>query len=121
MTIKRLFLAGAIAASATLATSAHAHAKLQSSDPAAGSILANAPTQVRLKFNEAVEPAFSKIRLNDAKNAEIPLPRAEADPRDPSVMTAALPVLRSGTYRIEWTAMSHDSHKTKGEFIFRIK
>ncbi|GAB3458098.1 copper homeostasis periplasmic binding protein CopC [Massilia terrae] len=121
MFAKRLFLAGAFAAGAALATSAQAHAKLQSSDPAAGSIVATAPRQIRLKFNEAVEPAFSKIILSDDKNADIKLPHVEVDKADPSVMTATLPALGHGTFRVQWTAMTHDSHKTKGDFTFQVK
>lgn len=121
MSLKRLFVAGAFAATAAVSTSAQAHAKLQSSDPAAGSTLASAPKQLRLKFNEALEPAFSKITLSDAKNVDIKLPRTDVDKGDPSILTAALPPLGSGTYRVQWTAMSHDSHKTKGDFTFQVK
>lgn len=121
MSLKRLFVAAACAASAAVAMPAQGHAKLQSSDPAAGSTVASAPKQLRLKFNEALEPAFSKIVLRDAKQAEIKLPHAAIDQSDASVLTAPLPALTSGVYRVQWTAMSRDSHKTTGEFIFHIR
>lgn len=121
MSLKRLFVAAACAASTAVALPAQAHAKLQSSDPAAGSTVASAPKQLRLTFNEALEPAFSKIVLSDAKQTEIKLPQAAIDQGDASVLIVALPPLASGAYRVQWTAMSHDSHKTKGEFIFHVK
>lgn len=36
-------------------------------------------------------------------------------------MTAALPPLSAGAYRIRWSAMTHDGHKTKGEVTFKVR
>ena len=41
--------------------------------------LASAPKQVRLKFNEALEPAFSKIQLTGPQNKEIPVTGTAVD------------------------------------------
>lgn len=121
MSIQRILAAGAFALAGAASSSAFAHAKLQSSDPQAGSTLASAPKQVRLKFNEALEPAFSKITLVGAGNKEIAVTAVAVDKADPSVMTAQLPPLAAGAYRIRWSAMTHDSHKTKGEVPFTVK
>ena len=118
---KQLMIAGLFAAATAAAATAQAHAKLQASDPQANSTLASAPKQLRLKFNEALEPAFSKIKLTDAKNAEIALQHAEVEKTDPTVMAAAVPALGSGTYHVLWSTMTHDGHKTKGEFTFQVK
>jgi methionine-rich copper-binding protein CopC len=72
--------AGTLASAAT--SSAFAHAKLQSSDPGAGSTLDTAPKQVRLKFNEPLEPAFSRIRLTGPQNNEIPIAATAVDKPD---------------------------------------
>jgi methionine-rich copper-binding protein CopC len=117
-----IFIAGAFAVAAAATGTAQAHAKLESSDPQAGSTLAAAPTHIRLKFNEALEPAFSKIQLTNGSNASVLLPHsAEVDKGDPSVLVAQTPGLRSGTYHVQWATMTHDGHKTKGEFAFRVK
>ncbi|NIA56172.1 copper homeostasis periplasmic binding protein CopC [Massilia sp. TW-1] len=100
---------------------AFAHAKLQSSDPRAGSMLDKAPTQVRLKFNEALEPAFSKIKLTGPRNTAIPVAGATVDKADPAVLAAPLPALSAGAYRVQWSTMAHDGHKVKGEFTFTVK
>jgi methionine-rich copper-binding protein CopC len=121
MSIKRILTVSTFALASAVTSSAFAHAKLQSSDPQAGSTLASAPKQLRLKFNEALEPAFSKITLVGAGNKEIPLTEAAVDKADPSVMTAQLPPLSAGEYRIQWSAMTHDSHKMKGEVPFTVK
>ena len=121
MSIKRILATAVLALASAAASSAFAHATLQSSDPKAGSTLDTAPKQVRLKFNEALEPAFSKIRLNGPQHNEIPIAATAVDKMDPTVMTAALPALSSGAYRIQWSAMTHDGHKVKGEVAFKVK
>jgi len=121
MSMPRILSIAALAAASAMAAPAFAHAKLQSSDPQAGSTLGAAPKQVRLKFNEALEPAFSKITLLGAGNREIPVAGTAVDKADPSVMTAQLPALGAGAYRLRWSTMTHDGHKTKGEVAFTVK
>lgn len=121
MAIKHILAVAACALASSVTSSAFAHAKLQSSDPQAGSSIAGAPKHVRLKFNEALEPAFSKITLAGPDNKEIPVTAVAVDKEDPSVMTAQLPALPAGAYRIQWSAMTHDSHKMKGEVPFTVK
>ncbi|NIA53059.1 copper homeostasis periplasmic binding protein CopC [Massilia sp. TW-1] len=121
MSIKRILAVATFALASGMTSSAFAHAKLQSSDPRTGSTLASAPKQVRLKFNEALEASFSKITLAGADNKDIPVTAVAVDKDDPSVMMAQLPALPAGEYRIQWSAMTHDSHKMKGEIPFTVK
>jgi methionine-rich copper-binding protein CopC len=121
MSTKRFLAVTIFALAGAVTSSAFAHAKLQSSDPRAGSTLDSAPKQVRLKFNEALEPAFSKIKLTGPQNREIAVAATTVDKADPTVMTAPLPPLSTGEYHIQWTAVSHDGHKVKGEVSFKVK
>jgi methionine-rich copper-binding protein CopC len=121
MNTRNQIAAFALAVSAVAGAPAQAHAKIESSQPAAGSELQVAPKEIRLKFNEALEPAFSKIMLVDAKDAEIALPRIALDKDDPKVMFTAVPALPAGQYSVRWSTMTHDGHKVKGQFAFRIK
>lgn len=121
MTLKQLFAAATFIAAGAVASGAQAHAKLQSSDPQAGSTLATAPKQIRLKFNEALEPAFSKIKLTAGSNTALAIPSAKVDKADPTMMVAPLPALGSGTYHVQWSVMTHDGHKVKGEYLFQVK
>lgn len=116
------FLAASVLAFAAVATSnAQAHAKLVAAEPKADSTLSTAPKEIRLKFNEALEGAFSKIKLTDAGNTVVALPAAKVDAADGTTMSAALPALRAGRYRVQWATVTHDGHKTKGEYSFNIK
>lgn len=121
MTSKSLLTAVALLVAIAAAPIAFAHAKLQVSQPAASSELASSPKEIRLQFNERLEPAFSNIQLVDAKDALMPLPKIEFDKAEPSTMFAAVPPLRPGQYRVRWSVMAHDGHKVKGEFAFLVK
>lgn len=101
------------------AGASQAHAHLESSEPKAASTLASAPTTIRLQFNEAVERAFSRIVLRDAAKHEIALPKPTA--ASPKEVSVALPALPAGEYQVQWSTVSHDGHKAKGEFAFRVK
>jgi methionine-rich copper-binding protein CopC len=121
MSLPRFLAAMAFASACLAAPSAFAHAKLQSSTPAPNSALDSAPKQIRLQFNEALEPAFSSIKLTGPQDKPIPLAAGNVDKADPTVMTAPLPPLPAGQYHVRWTAMSHDGHKVKGEVVFTVK
>lgn len=121
MTFQHIVAAVTLVAASAMPPAAFAHARLQTAQPAASSELASSPAQIRLQFNERLEPAFSKIELLDAKDATLPLPKAEFDKADPTVMFARTPQLKPGQYRVRWSVMAHDGHKVKGEYAFRIK
>jgi copper resistance protein C len=50
-----------------------AHSRLVKSDPSARAVLATSPKELRLWFNEAVEPAFAKVWIVPAQGARISL------------------------------------------------
>ena len=121
MNTKHLFAIAVMACSTVFSAAAFAHAKLEASRPAAGSVVGTAPKVVWLKFNEAVELPFTKVRLVDrAGTAGAPLKLA-LDKADPKAVVATLPVLVSGAHRVQWTTVTRDGHKVKGEFGFQVK
>ena len=121
LSIKHILSIAALLGCAAVASTAQAHAKLESSDPKAGSTLDSAPRTVRMTFNEALEPAFSKVAIVDAANTATPLTHVEIDKANPKVMSATLPPLRPGQYKIQWSTVTNDGHKVKGEFGFSVK
>ena len=110
-------------AAMTIAASpfAFAHAQLVASSPAKGQALDAPPTEIRLTFNEHVEPRYSSIKLVSGAGKNFDCDRPHADKADPMSIVASVPVLRSGTYRARWTAVGGDGHKTHGDFSFTIK
>jgi methionine-rich copper-binding protein CopC len=121
MSFKHFVSIVAIAFAAASASTAQAHAKLESSEPKAGSTVDGAPKVVRLAFNEALEPAFSKVTVADSANAAVAIKNVEVDKTNPRILSAKLPQLRSGQYQVRWSTVTHDGHKTKGDFTFNVK
>ena len=116
------FFAAAVAVLGLVATSAaSAHAKLESSAPLANAVVSPAPSQVRLQFSEQLELPFSKVTLSDEKGAVVePSKTARAD-ANPKVLVATVPTLHSGAWRVQWSTVTRDGHKVKGQFDFRVK
>jgi methionine-rich copper-binding protein CopC len=117
MTPTSLFSAATLLALA--AGPAFAHAKLESSVPRAGSTVASAPPSLRLAFNEPPEAPFSKISLAGAGGA-VALPKAQVDKADPKVLAVPLPALAPGQYKVQWSTVTRDGHKVRGEFDFKV-
>lgn len=120
MKAKHLLALGALALAA-ISPAVHAHARLEASDPKANSILASPPKQLRLQFSDPVELAFSKVKLLDKANTPVAPLKIDLDKANRNVMVATLPQLHSGPYRVQWTALTRDGHKVKGEFSFQVK
>ena len=121
MNLPSALAAAGLLLAAAFSTAAQAHAKLESSSPKANAVVTPAPKEVRLQFNEPLEIAFSKVKVMDAKGAEVAPLKADLDKANPKVMVAALPALHAGPYRVQWTTLTRDGHKVKGEFSFQVK
>lgn len=118
---KYLITAAAMLLAASISSVAYAHAKLEASIPKANEIVAPGAKEVRLQFNEPLEMAFSKIKVVDGQGAAIKPLKVGVDKANAKVMVASLPALTTGTYRVQWTTLTRDGHKVKGEFSFRVK
>jgi methionine-rich copper-binding protein CopC len=105
---------------ALVATPAFAHAFLDHALPAVGSTVHAPPREVRLWFTEALEPAFSKVRVLDSSGREVDAGNSHVDTADPAIVTTTLPSLPPGTYRVVWRAVSVDTHVTEGDFTFDV-
>jgi methionine-rich copper-binding protein CopC len=99
---------------------AFAHAHLVRSTPAEGGTVKDAPTEVTLKFNERLEPAFSSAVIRDSAGKQVDNADAHVDKADRTVVRVSLPPLEPGVYTVEWRAMSSDSHKINGKFTFKV-
>lgn len=103
------------------AAPASAHAFLDAAEPAVGGTVAAAPTEVRLRFTEALEPAFSSIIVEDAQGQHVEKGKAKLDPNDPKRLAVSLNPLPPGTYKVVWRVISVDTHPTQGDFTFTVR
>lgn len=107
-----LILAGSVAADA--------HAHLVRAVPAAGATVDAAPSEVTLRFNEKLEKAFSSVVVRDAAGKQVDKGQGTVDPADRTTMRVPLQPLQPGVYKVEWRAVSADTHKVNGDFTFMI-
>ena len=102
-----------------LAGRAAAHSLLLESSPAAGATLVDPPPQISLRFNNRIEKKLSTIRVLDerggARSATVLIADGPADR-----LTATLPSLTPGAWRVEWRVLSTDGHIVNGRFSFRV-
>jgi copper resistance protein C len=104
---------------ALAAAPAAAHSLLLESSPAANSVVAAAPAELRLRFNNRIEKRLSRLRLVDERGAARDLPVAEDGAAD--WLTARVPPVAAGKYRVEWQVLSTDGHVVTGRFSFTLK
>jgi methionine-rich copper-binding protein CopC len=88
--------------------------------PPAGGSVAAAPTEVLASFSEPLEAAFSSVVVRDAVGKRVDKADARIDPADRSTIRVSLPPLSQGIYIVVWRAVTTDTHKTEGAFIFRV-
>ena len=115
-TISVLAASAVLVLSATMAAFAHAH--LVRATPAVGSTVQAAPGEVALRFSEKLEPKFSSVV--DSTGKQVDKGDATVDKADRMVIRVPLQPLEPGVYKVEWKAVSADTHKVNGDFTFKI-
>ena len=111
------WILAAAAAGMILTGPVFAHAKLQSSIPAADARLQVAPKSLTLSFNEGVRLAALTLT---AGSKDIPVTVDRNAPAAAQV-SVALPALAPGQYVVQWSALSvDDGHVSKGTFAFVV-
>lgn len=100
---------------------AFGHAGLVSSEPGRRAQLSVRPTQIRLCFNETIELKFSKLSLEDASGAMVPLGPLQADPDKPVCVIAPLASLVPGSYTVKFRVLSVDGHTVEKSYGFSLK
>lgn len=120
---------GLIAATAALlmAAPALAHPKLVSATPAPNAVVAST-ARLQLTFSEGLVASFSGVELvmTDMPGMKMSSPHrmaltsaVGADGKT-LVVTLAKPLSR-GAYRLDWDAVSADTHRVQGSYAFKVK
>jgi copper(I)-binding protein len=110
-------LLAALSLTLALGSPVQAHAFLDHSTPAVGSTVQTAPPMLTLWFTQNLEPAFSTVEVTGPNGEQIEQgkPQISGD-----TMRAAIKSAGAGTYQVHWHVVSVDTHKTKGNFTFRV-
>ncbi|MGH3139663.1 MAG: copper resistance protein CopC, partial [Gaiellales bacterium] len=100
---------------AAFPAAAQAHANLLRTDPAAGSVVANAPAQIVLHFDQQVRDVASTV-TNDQGDA-VTSGAASNAPNDVRALVIPLQKgLADGDYTVRWRIVSTDGHIISGVF-----
>jgi copper resistance protein C len=108
-----------LVATALLAASvrtASAHAVLTGTSIEGDTIRAGAATTVVLRFNSAIEPALSRVKLVDAAKQEQVLPLEPG--AEPGRVTVTVPALVPGAYGLHYKIFAVDGHVTENVVRF---
>ncbi len=105
---------------AAFLTSADAHAMLERAQPGVGSTV-DSPSTIELDFSEGVVPSFSGISLEDDTGRAVSLGRPANGSGQASLVVSVPGVLRPGSYKVRWHAVSVDTHRTQGSFGFAVR
>lgn len=124
--MRTLKITFALVSGLLLSTLAQAHPKLLSSTPAEGADGA-APGKIELRFSEDLLTQFSGAKLVMTEMpgmAHSPMPMkakvsAGSDPK--TMLVTPLAPLPAGTYKVEWRAVSSDTHPITGNVTFKVK
>jgi methionine-rich copper-binding protein CopC len=100
---------------------ASAHANPDRAEPKVGSTVSASPDQVRIWFDSDLEPAFSSIEVHAQDGAKMDHGHGHVDASDPKLLEVAVPRLAPGRYRVIWSVMARDGHRTAGDYRFTVK
>src|SRR5205809_1634347 len=96
---------------------ATAHALLDRAEPRVGNTVATAPREVTLWFTQKLEPAFSSITVTNSAGQRVDTGKTRVSGNQ---MSVSLRSGGAGTYRVNWRVLSVDTHRTDGNFTFRV-
>ena len=85
--------------------------------PSIGSTVSETPHEVTLTFTERLEAAFSNLKVMDARGGEVSEGKTQVND---NTMRINLRPLNAGIYKVNWRAVSTDTHKIEGSFTFRV-
>jgi methionine-rich copper-binding protein CopC len=114
------FLIAFVSAFLLPTAAALAHAMLDHASPPVGSSVNAAPSEVVLWFTQDLEPAFSQIEVRSESGSIVSGGKARVDRADRTRLRVPLKPLAPGTYKVIWRVLSVDTHRTQGDFIFRV-
>jgi methionine-rich copper-binding protein CopC len=97
------------------------HAFPDHSDPKVGATVSGSPAGVRIWFDGDLEPIFSTITVQDSGGRKVDKGNGRVNPSNAALLEISLAPLPAGTYRVFWSVVARDGHRTMGDYTFVIK
>jgi methionine-rich copper-binding protein CopC len=98
-----------------------AHAFPVDADPGAGATVEKMPLDVRIQFTAELEPIFSTLRVKNSHGYTVSIGEGHVDPSDPTLLLTHVPAVLAGAYHVYWSVVSHDGHRTQGDYTFDVQ
>jgi len=102
-------------------TPALAHSMLVKAEPPRRAVLATAPAQVRLWFNEEIEGDYASLVVLDAEKHPVTEIKPKLAQDDRKSIVLPLPELTPGKYSVKYRVLSVDGHVVESYFDFTVK
>jgi len=100
---------------------AGAHAFPDHSDPRVGSTVEKVPSSVQVWFDGEIEPVFSTMRVENDDKQRVDKGDARVSAGNGRLLEVSVDPLPPGRYRVYWSVVARDGHRTDGDFRFRVK
>jgi hypothetical protein len=99
------------------ASQASAQAKLESTTPKAESTVSS-PDMIMVHFSEGIKTKLSSLKLTMGDGTAVSV-MSMNDTKDPATLSI-MPntTLKAGIYKVTWSVVSDDGHRTQGTFSF---
>ncbi len=105
-----------------LASQAQAHAHLMSANPAPNATVGAGVKAIALHFSEAPMTRFSGVDVVTANGAKVAAVPATVAPNDRKTLTTILKTpLARGAYKVNWRAVTADTHRVQGSYSFMVR
>ncbi|MGH2944971.1 MAG: copper resistance CopC family protein, partial [Solirubrobacteraceae bacterium] len=111
----------AVLALATLAATAFAHADLLRSSPRDGEVLERSPRAVVLTFDEGIEAAFVRLRVQDAAGRRVDRGEPYHRKGREEVLAVRLEPGLDGRYTVSYRVISEDGHPVTKRTVFGVR
>ena len=99
---------------------ASAHTFPDRAEPRVGAVVTRSPVKLRIWFTGALEPVISTLRVEDGGGKQVDQGDSRVSSGDKSLLEVSLAPLAAGIYRVIWTVVSRDGHRTQGSYTFTI-
>ncbi|MFS4581025.1 copper resistance protein CopC [Phaeobacter sp. C3_T13_0] len=101
----------------TLATSAFAHSRVDSTTPKNGAVIAKAPVEIGFDFASDIRLTRVVMIYQDHPAVRLDLSGQTGFDR---VFKLPFQSMGEGTYQIEWRGLGKDGHAMQGDFWFSV-
>jgi copper transport protein len=99
---------------------ASAHARLVGSKPGDGAVLATAPKDVKLLFDDEIRPAGGDLVIDARGRSVLAGPAHRQAGNDRVLVLPLRPALARGAYTVRWRVVSSDGHLLTGVLAFAV-